>query len=99
MKNTQKGIVIGIPRALHYERYHVLWSAFWEALGVNVITSPETNRQILENGMKLAIDEACLSLKIFIGHVQVLVGTCDYVMIPRICDFGKRRDMCTRFYA
>lgn len=99
IKKTERNIVIGIPRALHYERYHVLWHGFWEDLGVKVITSPETNRQIMENGMKLAIDETCLSLKIFIGHVNLLLGTCDYIMIPRICNLGKRRDMCTRFYA
>lgn len=98
MKNSENNIVVGIPRALYYERYHILWKSFWEALDVSVMVSPETNREIIENGSKLTIDEACLSLKIFIGHVEKLIGTCDYVMIPRICIFGNKRDMCTRFY-
>ena len=91
--------VIGLPRALLYYRCQVLWKSFFDALGVPVVVSPPTDREILEGGTALAIDEACLSLKIFLGHVQALVGRCDYILVPRLSNFGRHRNMCTRFEA
>ena len=75
--------VIGIPRALLYYRSGTLWKAFFEALGVPVVLSPPTSREILDSGSSLAVDETCLSAKIFIGHVRSLLGTCDRIFVPR----------------
>ena len=93
------GLTVGLPQAMLYARYQVLWETFFRALGVKTITSGETNRQILERGSALAIDETCLSTKIFLGHVDALMGQCDYILIPRISNFGVRRYMCTKFEA
>lgn len=95
----QHTTVIGLPRAMLYYRYRVLWRTFFEELGIKMAISPPTDREILERGTALAIDEACLSLKIFLGHVDALVGKCDYILIPRISNFGRHRNMCTRFEA
>ena len=46
-----KKIKIGIPRAFLYYRYGVLWKSFFEKLGLNVVLSPETNREILNLGI------------------------------------------------
>ena len=89
--------VIGLPRALLYYRYGVLWRAFFTELGLDVVASPPTDRDIMEQGAALAIDEACLSLKIYLGHVAALVGKCDYILVPRVSNFGRHRNMCTRF--
>lgn len=91
-----KKIKIGIPRALLYYRYGVLWKNFFESLGCNVVLSPETNRQILELGINNTIDESCLSYKIYIGHVLYLSNICDYILISRACDYGKKNKVCTR---
>ena len=90
-------IKIGLPRGLLYYRYRVLWRAFFEKLGMETVTSPPTDREILERGSALAIDEACLSLKVYLGHVAALVGKCDYILVPRVSNFGRHRAMCTRF--
>lgn len=92
-------IVVGLPRAMLYSRYKVLWHTFFEALGVQTLASPPTDRDILEQGTALAVDETCLSLKIYLGHVAALVGKCDYILTPRISNFGRHRNMCTRFEA
>ena len=63
-----KKIKIGIPRALLYYRYGVLWKYFLKKLGLNVILSPETNQTILDLGINNSIDESCLSSKIYLGH-------------------------------
>lgn len=92
-----KKIKVGIPRALLYYRYGVLWKNFFESLGCNVVLSPETNRQIVELGANNTIDESCLSYKIYVGHVLYLSKICDYILISRVCDYGKKEKVCTRF--
>ena len=92
-------ITIGLPRALLYYRYYALWRTFFQELGMEVAVSAPTDRDILDRGAALAIDEACLSLKIYLGHVAALVGKCDYILVPRVSSFGRHRNMCTRFEA
>ena len=91
-----KKIKVGIPRALLYYRYGVLWKNFFESLGCNVVLSPETNRQIVELGSNNTIDECCLSYKIYVGHVLYLSKICDYILVSRVCDYGKKDKVCTR---
>ncbi len=91
--------VIGLPRALLYYRYRVLWRVFFSELGLKVKVSPATTMQTMEQGTARAIDEMCLSTKIYFGHVDQLVGKCDYILVPRINNFGVRRYMCTKFEA
>ena len=91
-----KKIKVGIPRALLYYRYGVLWKSFFEKLGCNVVLSPETNKQILELGINNTIDESCLSYKIYVGHVLYLSDICDYILISRVCDYGPKDKVCTR---
>lgn len=93
----EQTLTVGLPRAMLYYRFQVLWKAFFQELGVRTLVSPPTDRQIMEEGAALAIDEACLSLKVYLGHVKALVGRCDYILIPWVNSFGRRRDMCTRF--
>lgn len=92
-------IKIGVPRALLYYKYGVLWETFFHELGYEVIISPCTNKEILSKGQALAIDESCLALKIYLGHVAYLVDKVDYVLVPRIFCLKKREKMCTNFYA
>ena len=92
-----KKIKLGIPRAMLYYRYGVLWKNFFENLGLNVVLSPETNREILDLGINNTIDESCLSYKIYIGHAIYLSKICDYILVSRVCDYGKKDKVCTRF--
>lgn len=94
-----KKIKIGIPRAFLYHRYGVLWKTFFTKLGCNLILSPETNEEIVNLGKNNTIDECCLSYKIYIGHVMYLKDKCDYLLVTRICDYGKKDKVCTRFNA
>ena len=91
-----KKIKIGIPRALLYYRYGVLWKNFFESLNCNVVLSPETNKTIVELGINNTIDESCLSYKIYVGHVLYLSKITDYVLISRACNYGKKDQVCTR---
>ena len=64
----------------------------------NYIVSDISNRQILEDGKKLANSESCLSLKLFLGHVKNLENRCDYLFIPRFESIKKDEKLCTNFY-
>lgn len=90
---------IGIPKALLYFRYHTLWESFFEKLDCEIVESENTTKEILSNGMNYAIDESCLSYKIYLGHLKSLIGKCDYILIPRIATFADREIVCTRFQA
>jgi len=90
---------IGIPKAFFYYRYGALWESFFDALGVETILSPDTNREIVSRGSSLAVDESCLSNKIYLGHVAWLMDKCDYVLVPRIGQQGRAGTVCTRFHA
>ncbi len=92
-------IKIGLPRALLYHKYHIFWEDFLNRLGFEVIVSPETNKEILKKGVSLAIDESCLSLKIYLGHIDWLLSRVDYVFIPRIVSLEKKEALCTKFMA
>ncbi len=92
-------ITIGIPKALLYYKYKDLWINFLEELGCEVIVSPNTNKQILEDGVKFSMDEACLAMKIYLGHIYYLIDKCDYILVPRIKCIKKHEKLCTNFSA
>lgn len=56
---------IGIPRALLYYYYYPLWKGFFTALGLEVVVSSKTTKPILNNGVKLSVDDACMPVKLF----------------------------------
>lgn len=90
-------MTIGLPKAFLYYRYEYLWDTFFRQLGCEVIVSEDTNKNILAQGIHSSIDENCLSLKIYLGHVHALLGRCDYILVPRFATFGKREELCVRF--
>lgn len=92
-------MIIGLPKAMLYYRYHVLWETFFRELNCDVITSGDSNKRILADGIKFSIDECCLPSKVYMGHVHSLIGKCDYILIPRIVNYGKNKDVCVRFNA
>jgi predicted nucleotide-binding protein (sugar kinase/HSP70/actin superfamily) len=97
MPKNKKIIRIGLPRALHFYKYHISWEEFYKQMGFEVIVSPETNQQILKKGVNLAVDESCLSLKIYLGHVDWLKDKVDYIFLPRIVSLHKEEKACTKF--
>lgn len=90
---------IGIPKAFLYYRHKILWKSYFNYLGYKVIISNNTTKETIETGKKYSIDESCLASKIYLGHVASLKNTCDYILIPRICNYGKGENVCVKFNA
>lgn len=80
---------VGIPRGLMYYKYFPFWKTLLEDLGNEVVVSPHTSRRILEAGVESCVDDICVAVKIFYGHVLALRGHADCVMIPRLVSVEK----------
>lgn len=94
-----KNKTIGIPKAFLYYRHKVLWKNYFNYLGYKTVTSDNTTKETVEIGKKYSIDESCLSSKIYIGHVYNLKDKCDYILIPRVCNYGTCETVCVKFNA
>lgn len=91
---------VGIPRALLYYRYGIMWRTFFEQLGREVVIDTPSDRGTLEVGDHLSVDECCLASKLFLGHVQALVDMdVDAVFIPSMMGYGRFEIFCTKFQA
>jgi len=90
-------LYIGIPRALFYYKYYPFWKNFFESLGYKVVLSSPTNKEIVKKGIELCVDDACLPIKVFHGHVADLIGKTDAIYIPRIISIEPKEYICPKF--
>lgn len=88
---------IGIPRALLNHKYGTLWQVFFRELGLQTILSPATNRRITEDGLAHSLDESCLPVKLFAGHIIALRGQADYIFVPRFVSVERGGYICCKF--
>lgn len=89
---------IGIPKGLLYYDYFPLWIKFFEGLGAEVVVSRGTNKHILEKGVKNIIDEVCLPVKVFNGHIIELIDLhVDYIFVPKIMSIYAGEYICPKF--
>lgn len=88
---------IGIPRSLFYFKFIPLWESFFYELGAEIIVSEPTNRRILDDGVKSCVDEACLPVKLFHGHVINLKDRVDYLFVPRFTSISRNEYICPEF--
>ena len=92
-------VKIGIPRALAYYAYYPFWKEFFEKLGLETVISQLTTKQVLDNGIKEAVTDACVPVKLFHGHVLDLKDKADYIFIPRLVSINKEDSVtfCPKF--
>ena len=88
---------IGIPRALLNHKFSPMWETFFRILGLDICFSPMTTRKILEDGIRNTVDEACLPVKVFSGHVIYLRDKVDYIFVPRMASIEKGNFVCCKF--
>ncbi|MGB9682840.1 MAG: acyl-CoA dehydratase activase-related protein, partial [bacterium] len=88
---------IGIPRVLLFYRFYPMWKAFFESLGVEVVSSSITNKEIMDLSVKESVSEACLPIKLAYGHILDLKDKADLIYIPRIVGLEYNTYMCPKF--
>lgn len=88
---------VGIPKGLLYYKYYPFLENFFAGLGAEIINSSDTNKEILDKGVMYCVDEACLPMKVFHGHVASIKDKCDVMVIPRIMQLREREFICPKF--
>lgn len=90
---------VGIPRYLGYFSFYPLWKTFFEEIGLEVITSPPTNQQILNAGVAEAVNDACIPIKLYHGHVMEIKDQVDTLFVPRFVKVRKlgTETFCPKF--
>mgnify|MGYP003681892236 CR=1 FL=1 len=94
------GKTVGIPQAAHYFELFPLWKAFFTELGFQVVTSRDTNQQIIRNGVGHVAAETCFPIKVAHGHVLDLIERgVDYLFLPCLVDMEKSEPGFMNYYA
>lgn len=88
---------IGFPRTLFYFSDGPFWEVFFTSLGFEVIYSSETNSNILEDGIRHSVTDACVPIKIFHGHIISLIDKVDCIFIPSYVSLEKGEIFCPKF--
>jgi len=78
---------VGVPRGLMFADYYPLYRAFFQGLGLRVVCSEPTNKDIVKKGINSVAGEPCFPMKVAHGHVVHLIERgVDYLFLPGICD-------------
>ena len=87
---------IGIPRGMLYYENLPYWKDYLEGIGLEVVLSKKTNKDIMNSGILTSVDEACLPVKILHGHVDYLKDKVDYIYLPKVISLYKREYCCPK---
>lgn len=82
-------IKVGVPRALSYYRYFPLWKSLLEGVGAEVVLSKHTSKGLLEGGVRHCVDDICVPVKLYYGHVLDLKGKVDRLFVSRVVSVEK----------
>lgn len=88
---------VGIPRTLSFFTLYPLFKPFFEGLGVEVVVSPASNKALLDEGVKDTVNDACVPIKLFHGHVNVLKDKVDILFMPRLVSLDGKSTLCPKF--
>ncbi len=75
---------IGIPLALPFWEWGILWANFFAELGYRVLISPKTNNRLARLGIESMTAETCFPVKVFHGHVKFLSRYANYLFLPNM---------------
>jgi len=90
-------MTVGIPKGLLFHRYHPFFETFFTELGEEIAVSGDTAKDTLDLGAKYCVDDACLPVKVFHGHVASLREQCDLMLVPRFMRIREREFICPKF--
>lgn len=88
---------IGIPRALGYYMYYPFWYGFFNELGIEIVLSGKTSKNIVSQGSALVVSETCLPVKVYTGHViDLLNKNIDVIYSPSIQSIAPKIYNCSK---
>jgi predicted nucleotide-binding protein (sugar kinase/HSP70/actin superfamily) len=91
---------IGLPSALLHVYYRTFWRTFFSELGLEVVESGATTKEIINKGILRSTPEICAPMKIYTGHVaELLERGVDLVYVPRFISIRHQDSFCPKFLA
>ena len=85
---------IGLPQGLLNYQYGIVCERFLHELGAEVVISGDTTKATLDYGSVL--DEVCLPVKVYFGHVCELYKEVDYLFSPRLISVSAGQYTCPK---
>jgi predicted nucleotide-binding protein (sugar kinase/HSP70/actin superfamily) len=90
---------IGVPRSLAFDELRVFFDQVLADHGFATAPSDPSAARTLRAGLAHCIDEVCLPLKVFFGHVAELTASGhDTVLVPRLISLARGRNLCPKFH-
>jgi len=78
---------IGFPRAMYFYERFPFWNTYLQALGLEVIVTPPTNKKISHLGVETAVADPCFPIEVAHGHVMALLEeNVDMILVPNVID-------------
>lgn len=97
---AEKKVKIGFPRALFFYDYYPFCKHFFEGLGADVVVSRPTDKELMQKGLKVSINEFCIPIKMLYAHVLDLKEKkVDYIFLPYVITLDKKTFMCPKLIA
>lgn len=94
------GRKIGIPQITLFHELYPLWNAFFIELGLEIVLSGNTNREIIHKGIESVNAETCFPVKVAHGHaIDMLDKEIDYLFLPSIINLTHSSPILTHSYA
>jgi predicted CoA-substrate-specific enzyme activase len=96
--HCKEAFSIGIPGTLHLLEDLPFWKCFFDALGIETVTS-EGYQDAIKHGKHIAGAEFCAPLTALHGHIKHLMHQADYIFLPfyfekKSKQKGTRRQYC-----
>ncbi len=94
------GKKVGIPQVSTFHDFYPMWKAFFTELGFEVVTSSDTNKDIVYNGVEVITAETCFPIKVAHGHViDMLEKEIDYLFLPSVINLSHASAKLSHSYA
>jgi len=92
--------LVAFPRALYFHERFPYWQAFFRELGLGVILTPETNRELIQQGIEAAVAEPCFPIQIAHGHARAAAehAKADFVFLPNMVNAEASHEAIESFY-
>lgn len=97
MDKKKNSNIIGIPRAMSYFNFFPFWYGFFSALGIEVVLSDKTTKQIVSSGSALVVTETCLPIKVYMGAIlNLLEKGIEKIFVPSLQSFAPKIYNCSK---
>ena len=77
-------MLLGIPRGHFYYDYYLFADRLFRDSGIEILYGCENSEDTLKRGRDLAVDEACVPMKLVAGQLDYLEDKCDRILLPRV---------------